>query len=64
MTKKSNIEKTIRDMDALLKFVPGLDAMLKSLESTSKQSEVDEEYQRIKLPYVSAEPIRGTGWTR
>lgn len=64
MTKKSNIEKTIRDMDALLKSVPGLDALLKSLESTSKQSEINEEYQRIKLPYVSAEPIRGAEWTR
>lgn len=64
MTKKSEIDNVMNDMDALLKSVPGLDVLLKSLEGATKQAETTEEHQRIKLPYVSAEPIRGAEWTR
>lgn len=64
MTKKSDIENVIKDMDALLKSVPGLDVLLRSLDVAAKQTETNEEYQRIKLPYVSAEPIRGAEWSR
>lgn len=64
MTKKSDIDNVMKDMDALLKSVPGLDVVLRSLEGASKQAEIHQEYQRIKLPYVSAEPIRGAEWTR
>jgi len=62
MSRKSQIQKTLKEMKSRLKSLPELEEAVQAIDPVIKETEDDEDYRRIKLPYVSAKPIRGSEW--
>lgn len=62
MSRKSQLQKILKEMESLLESNPDLQEAIKSIEPVLKDSGNDEDYKKIKLPYVSAKPIRSPEW--
>lgn len=62
--RAKKVDKLFKEAESLVKSIPGLGEALKSIEGVAKEADINEAAQKLKLPYVSAQPIRRTGWDR